>query len=128
VKKIASLFLAAPIFLTALATVVRMIRRRRDKGNIASEVSARQHIESSVAIPSDRIRASGADPDGRAVRDVQAPWSCEQDRIALDSVISVVRGVRAAITHGGATEARTVLDGLQRLAHAGMRLVSAQNH
>jgi hypothetical protein len=84
----------------------------------APEVSARELIKSRLAILSERIREGGGDPDGRAVRDAQAAWADEQERITSDSVIATVQGVRATITHVGQAEARAVLDDLQRQASA----------
>jgi hypothetical protein len=100
----------AIILLAALAAVVCISRRRRPVRPVgedaAHEASARD---------SERI---GGDPDGRAVRDAQAAWAREQELITSDSVIATVRGVRATITHVGQTEARAVLDDLQRQAIA----------
>ncbi len=52
------------------------------------------------------------------MRDAQAAWAREQERITSDSILKVVQGVRAMITHAGAAEARAVLDDLQREAAA----------
>ncbi len=103
----------------ALVAVVISRRRRpvRPVGeDAAPEVSAREHIASRLAILSELIREGAAEPDGRAVRDAQAAWAWEQERITADSVVAVVQGVRAAITHAGAADARAVLDALQQQA------------
>jgi hypothetical protein len=52
------------------------------------------------------------------VRDAQARWAQEQELITSGSVIAVIQGVRATITHAGAEDARSVLDDLQRQASA----------
>jgi hypothetical protein len=113
---------AAIIFLIALAAVVCISRRRRPVRPVGEdaepEVSARELIASRLAILSERIREGGGDPDGRAVRDAQARWAQEQELITSGSVIAVIQGVRATITHVGAADARAVLDDLQRQASA----------
>jgi hypothetical protein len=113
---------AAIFFLAALVAIVCISRRRRfvrpvDE-DVAPEASARELIASRLAIISERIRESGGDPDGRAMRDAQAAWAREQERITSDSVVVVVQRLRAAIVHTGAAEARAVLDELQRQAAA----------
>jgi len=52
------------------------------------------------------------------VRDAQAAWARDQERIDAASVIAVVQGARSTIVHAGAAEARAVLDDLQRVAAA----------
>jgi hypothetical protein len=105
---------AAIFFLAALVAIVCISRRRRfvrpvDE-DVAPEASARELIASRLAIISERIRESGGDPDGRAMRDAQAAWAREQERITSDSVVVVVQRLRAAIVHTGAAEARAVLE------------------
>jgi hypothetical protein len=106
--------------LAALVAVVCISHRRRPvrpvDEDVAPEASARELIASRLAILSERMRESGGDPDGRAVRDAQAAWAREQELITSDSVIATVQGVRATITHVGHTEARTALDDLQQQA------------
>ena len=106
--------------LVALAAMVCISRRRRPVRPVgkdaAREVSARELIASRLAILSERMREGSGDPDGRAMRDAQAAWAREQERIASDSVVVVVQRLRAAIVHTGAAEARAVLDDLQQQA------------
>jgi hypothetical protein len=60
-------------------------------------------------------RARG-DADGRAIRDAQARWLRDRERITADSVLEAVQGIRTTIVHAGAVEARAVLDDLEQLA------------
>jgi hypothetical protein len=96
--------------ITLLAVIIvafRLGRRRK-------QVSAREVVESRLSLIAERIREGGG--DGIAVRDAQARWMQEQLLITSDSVITVVQGVRATITHAGAVEARALLDDLQQQA------------
>jgi hypothetical protein len=110
--------------ITLLAVIIvafRLGRRRK-------QVSAREIVESRLSVIAERIREGGglapkgAEPEvqdgdpGPAVRDAQAAWLWDQELITTDSVITVVQGVRATITHAGAVEARALLDDLQQQA------------
>jgi hypothetical protein len=112
----------AIILLIALVAVVCISRLRRPVRPVGKdtppEVSARELIASRLAILSERMREGSGDPDGRAMRDAQAAWAREQERIASDRIVDVVQRLRAAIVHTGAAEARAVLDELQRQASA----------
>jgi hypothetical protein len=102
---------------TVLAVVIaafHLARRRRHR-RLVDTASARELVETRLSTISERIR-EGGDPDDNRVRDAQAAWARDQERITADSVIAVVQRVRASIAHAGAAEARRVLDDLERQA------------
>jgi hypothetical protein len=102
------------VAITLLAVIIaafRLMRRRK-------QVSAREIVENRLSVIAERIREAGDDAHCRAVRDAQAAWARDQERIDAASVIAVVQGARSTIVHAGAAEARAVLDDLQRVAAA----------
>ena len=84
------------------AIVLRIARRRRRL----------RHVR--IADVSNEARARGA--DGKAVAAAQAAWMREQGLLTADSVMTAVQRTRAEIVHAGASQARAVLDDLERVA------------